>query len=273
MDVLGVVPCDRAIAVEAGEQPGAGIGDLVQRETGAGEFGEDRQQARSGRGFEDEIVRSDRRGFGGGEAQRDRRRELLEAVAFLRAAGLRRQPLAEPVQHLEHRGGGAGAGSHGTAEFAQEQHLRRLGGFVGILPGPGAGRIRGAERRLHRRAQGPAVEGAALPEQAREFGCGMKKPRNPVGGRGGGEQRQHRGPGRGGRGGKHGRSPGRAAGRAPETPHAVRGKVRRSALVPFPDLNSPLWPFPSPRSGRSAGDLTRNGPGGAMPPAGCLWQR
>ena len=57
MDVLGVVPGDGAIAVEAGEQPGAGVGDLVQRETGAGEFGEDRQQARPGRGFENEIVR------------------------------------------------------------------------------------------------------------------------------------------------------------------------------------------------------------------------
>jgi DNA-binding transcriptional ArsR family regulator len=52
---------------------------------------------------------------------------------------------------------------------------------------------------------------------------------------------------------------GRAAGRtALETPHAVRGKVRRSALVPFPDLNSPLRPSPSPRSGRSAGNPHRS---------------
>ena len=181
VDLLGIVAGDFDAAEQAAEQSGAGVGDLVQREPRFGEFGKDRQQAGAGRGFEDEIGRCQRGRFGGDKAERDRRRELLEMLGFLRAAGLRRQPRGEPRQHLEHRGGRAGTRAHRGAEFAQEHHLRRFQRLVGVLPHPGALGIGGAERGLHGRAQGAAVERAALSEQLREQGCGMNQARDLVG--------------------------------------------------------------------------------------------
>jgi len=43
--------------------------------------------------------------LGGGEAERERRRELLQALGFLGAAGLRRQPFGQAREHGEHRRG------------------------------------------------------------------------------------------------------------------------------------------------------------------------
>ena len=48
VDLLGVVPADRDVAKETGEQPGARLGDLVQGKPRPGELGEDRQEARPG---------------------------------------------------------------------------------------------------------------------------------------------------------------------------------------------------------------------------------
>ena len=73
------------------------------------QFGEDREQAGAGRGFEHEIGRRQHGRFGGGKAERQRRRELLEVLGFLRAPRLRREPPGEPRQHLEHRRGRARA--------------------------------------------------------------------------------------------------------------------------------------------------------------------
>ena len=163
MDLLGVVPCDgRGVAEQAAEQPGARLGDLVQGEPRFGELGEDRQQPRAGGRFQHEVGRSQRSRLGGDEAERDRRRELLEALGFLGAPRLRRQPLGEAGEHLEHRRGRTRAGAHRAAEFAQEQHLRGFERLVGVLPHPGAFRVGGAEGGLHRGAQGAAVERAAL---------------------------------------------------------------------------------------------------------------
>ena len=238
VDLLGVVPGDGRVAEQAAEKPGAGVGDLVQRQPRPGEFGEDRQQAGAGGRFEHEIGRGQRRRLGGDEAERDRRRELLEALGFLGAARLRRQPLGEPGQHVEHRGGRARAGAHGVAEFAQEQDLRRFAGLVGVLPHPGSLRIGGAEGGLHRRAQGAAVERAALPQQLREQGRGMKKPRDLVGRGLRQEQREGcRGRRRGGGCGRHARDLRRAG---------ARGDPAKRSLSSF-GSHLPLRPSPSSR--------------------------
>ena len=91
------------------------------------------------------------------------------------------QPSGKPRQHLEHRGGIAGAGAHGIAEFAQEQHLRGLERLVGVFPHPRPFGVGAAEGGLHGGTQGAAVERAALPEQLREQSCGMKQARDFVG--------------------------------------------------------------------------------------------
>ena len=176
MDLLGVVAGDRDIAEQAAEQPGAGLGDLVEGKARFRQLGEDRQHAGAGRRFENDVAGGQRCGLGGGKAERDRRRELLEVLGFLGAAGLRREPPSEAGQHLEHRRGRARARAHRAAEFAQEQDLGRFEGFVGVLPHPRPFGIRAAERSFHRRTQGAAVERAALPEQLREQRRGMKKP-------------------------------------------------------------------------------------------------
>ena len=105
--------------------------------------------------------------FGGDKAESDRCRELLKVFGFFRAAGLRRQASGKPCQHLEHRHGIAGAGTHGIAVFAQEQDLRCLERFVGVLPQPGAFGVTGAERGLHGGTQAAAVNRAALAQQLR----------------------------------------------------------------------------------------------------------
>ena len=181
VDLLGVVPADRDVAEEASEQPGARLGDLVQGEPRLGELGEDRQQTRPGGGFENEVGRSQCSRLGGDEAERNRRRELLELLRFLGPARLRRQPLGHPREHGEHRIGRARAGAHGATEFAQKQDLRRLERLVGVLPHPLPCRVGAAEGGLHRGAQRAIVERAALSEQLRQQGRGMKKPRDLVG--------------------------------------------------------------------------------------------
>jgi hypothetical protein len=88
VDLLGVVPVDRRVAKETPEQSRAGVGDLVQRKPRPRDLGEDREQAGAGRGFEHEIGRGQLCRLGGDEAERQRRRELLEVLGFLRAACL-----------------------------------------------------------------------------------------------------------------------------------------------------------------------------------------
>jgi hypothetical protein len=205
VDLLGVVPADRGVAKEAAEQPCARLGDLLQGKPRPGEFGEDRQEARSGGGFQHEVGRCRGSRLGGDEAERDRGRELLELLRFLGPALLRRQPLGQPREHGEHRIGGARAGAHGATEFAQKQDLRRLERLVGVLPHPRPCRVGAAEGGFHRGTQGAAVEGAALPEQLREQGRGMKKPRHLIGRGLRQEQREGRRGGGGGCGSQHGR--------------------------------------------------------------------
>ena len=196
VDLLGVVPGDRNVAEQAAEQSGARVGDLVQGETGSRQLDEDRQQAGAGRRFEHQVGWDQRGGLGCGEAERDRRRELLQVLGFLRAARLRRQPPGEADQHVEHRRGRAGARAHRRPEFAQEQHLRRFEGLIGVLPHPCPFGVGAAEGGFESGTQRAAVDGAALTEQLREQGCGMDQARHLVGR---GLRQEQRKSGRGGR--------------------------------------------------------------------------
>ena len=239
VDLLGVVPADRDVAEQAAEQPGARLGDLVQGEPRLGELGEDRQEARPGGGFQNEVGRSQCSRLGGDEAERDRGRELLELLRFLGPARLRRQPLGQPREHVEHRRRRARAGAHGAAEFAQEQDLRRLERLVGVLPHPRPCRVGAAEGGLHRGTQRAAVEGAALPEQLREQGRGMKKPRDLVGRGLRQEQREGCRGGGGGCGRQHGRD------------LRERGSGEPGQALSFSIPGSPAPGFPLPLDGRA----------------------
>ena len=204
VDLLGVVPADRGLAKQPGEEAGARVGDLVEDEWHPRELGEDREHAGAGRGFEHQVGRGQHCRFGCHEAERQRCRELLKLLGFLRAAGVGCNPAGEPRQHLEHRGGRPGPRPHRAAEFAQEQHLRRLGRVVGVLPQPGAFGVGAAERGLHGGTERPAVDRSALPEQLREQGRGVDQARHLVGCGLRQEQRQRGRGGRRGSGGEHG---------------------------------------------------------------------
>ena len=92
VDLLSVVSVNHDIAEQPAEQLGAGLGDLVQGEPCFRQLGENRQQAGAGRGLKHKVGRCQGGCFGGDKAERDRCRELLQMLRFLRAAGLGRQP-------------------------------------------------------------------------------------------------------------------------------------------------------------------------------------
>ena len=181
VDLLGVVPGDRDSRNRRPRRPARVSAISFRASRAFASSAKIASKPGAGGRFEHDVGRGQRRRFGGDKAECDRRRELLQVLGFFRAAGLRRQPLGEPCQHLEHRRRRARARAHRRAEFAQEQDLRRFERLVGVLPHPGAFGVGAAECGLHRRAQGAAVEGAALPEQLREQCRGMKKARNLVG--------------------------------------------------------------------------------------------
>ena len=62
---------------------GTALGELVENERGAGEFGEDGKKAGAGRRLQHDVGGRDRGGNAGDERQSDRCRELLEGFAFL----------------------------------------------------------------------------------------------------------------------------------------------------------------------------------------------
>src|SRR3546814_780373 len=137
VDLLGVVPGDRRLAVETGQESGAGLGGLVERQRGPGHLCEDGEQAGAGRRLQDEVAKTHSSSPGGDGAERDGRGELLEVLGLLGAPGLARQARGEPPQHGEQVGGCGGLGGHGRAELLEEQDLSDLDSLIGVLPGVG----------------------------------------------------------------------------------------------------------------------------------------
>jgi hypothetical protein len=104
VDLLRVVPGD-IDAAEQTEETGARVGNFVENEPRPGQLGEDRQQPRAGGWFQHDVGGSERGRLGRDEAERDRRRELLQLFGFLGPARLRRHPSGEAGEHVQHRGG------------------------------------------------------------------------------------------------------------------------------------------------------------------------
>ncbi len=68
------------------------VGDqFVEDQRAADGLRQDRQKAGPRRWFQNPVIRRDRSGCQSGKAERDRRRKLLEVLAFLGTPGLRRQ--------------------------------------------------------------------------------------------------------------------------------------------------------------------------------------
>ena len=74
-----------------GQQAGAGVGQLVEDERAAGDLGEDGEEAGARRRFQHPVGRSHGRSLGRDQAERDRRRELLEGLALRGPARMCRQ--------------------------------------------------------------------------------------------------------------------------------------------------------------------------------------
>ena len=180
------------------------------------------------------------------EAKRDRRRELLERLALLGAARVGGEKARDLREHRQCGGRRPGFTEKHFAVFAEEQHRRRLAGVVGGFPIPGAGRIGGAEGRLHRGAQDAGVDAATTFEIGKEKprglgdggGCSRKRWRSRTGGRGAGRIRHEGDLGRAGTG--------RAAGRSLSTRPAQTRPGQPLALV-----------TPPPRRCRVTGSLQR----------------
>ena len=73
VDLRRVEPRDSKMGKQPGQKPGAGIGEFVEGERAGGELGKDCEETRAGRRLQHIVVRRDRGGGRGAEAERDRR--------------------------------------------------------------------------------------------------------------------------------------------------------------------------------------------------------
>ena len=163
----GVMPGDGRGREEKGQEVRAGVGEFVEQKVGAGEFGENRQQARAGGGLQHQVGGGDRRRGGGGEAQPDRRRELLQRLALLGAAGMGGKKPGQPVQHWP-------AGRR--AQRPEPAWPDRTGAGTGRWPFRRPRRRISRSKRLRRRSR-------QMPPPGRP-GAGWNRPWRPAGDRG-----------------------------------------------------------------------------------------
>lgn len=178
VDLGGVEAGDGDLRKQAGEQPGAGLGQFVQGKGSPGDLGEDGQQAGSGGRFQHPVGGGERRRRGHRQPQGDRRRKLLVALAVLGAAGVGGQQPGDPGQQRQCRRRRTGCAQQRRAVFAQKQNRRRFASLVGGLPVPsacGVGTIEGA-------GQGVAQQGGVDPSAL--FEMGQEVARRPMDGLG-----------------------------------------------------------------------------------------
>ena len=158
VDLLGVEAGDRRLRKQRRKHGVASFGELVERERGSRDLGMDGKKSGARRRLEHDLSGAHLRGEAQEKAKAERRRELLELVAFLRTPRVRRQQGGEAFQHGKIAGGTGSLLQHARAIFAQEQNGGRFRGFVGVLPQPGAVLIASLKRGGHRFAQEPRVE-------------------------------------------------------------------------------------------------------------------
>nr|WP_235858332.1 hypothetical protein [Cereibacter sphaeroides] len=192
VDLCCVEGCDEAPWEKVTQKVGAGLGEFVQRETSASDLGEDREKPGPGGRLEDEVTRSDLRCRHCSQPHGQRRRELLEALHFLRAPGMRRQEARHLGEDRQQCRGRARPGQKRTAELPQEEDQRHLARLIGELPVPGAIGIGAAKGALHFEAQTQRVGLEALSEIGlQRFGDG-KDCRRGFSGRNGNGRRNRR---------------------------------------------------------------------------------
>ena len=162
VDLRGVKAGDGAARKQEAQKIGAGVGQLVQREAAARDFGEDRQKPGPGRRLEDQVTRRDLRCGQRREPHGQRRRELLEALHLLRAPGMRGQEARHLGEDRQQRRRRASPGEQRAAELPQEEDQRHLARLIGELPVPGAIGIGAAKGALHLEPQTQRVDLEAL---------------------------------------------------------------------------------------------------------------
>ena len=184
IDLRGVVSRHGNRRKEVFEQSGARLGKLVENERTARRRGKNREEPRSGRGLQHTVGRRDRGGGKRRKTKRNGRRELLERLALLGAARMRRQQLGKFRQRRKSRGRSRRFAEQRLAIFSQEQDRRDLTSLIGGFPAPRAGTIRCAERVFHDVAQHGGVDLVAAFETRNEKLRGGENSGGAVSGRG-----------------------------------------------------------------------------------------
>lgn len=190
IDLRSIEPRDLNACEQMIEQRRARLGQLVQHQGAAGEFGKDGKQATARGWFENAIGLSNAGCGACGQPQRDRRRELLKRLTIFGTSRVGREKTSHSRKHRQHGGRRTSLGPHGRAELAKEQNCCHLADVIGGLPVPDPGCIRGAEGCLHGTTQGSGINATA------PLGIGQELSRGPDSSRGetcSGTHRERRG--------------------------------------------------------------------------------
>ena len=169
VDLGGVEARDGDGRKEGGEQRRSCLGQLVQDKRAAGNLGEDGEEAGSGRRLQHAVRRPDGGCGEGREAERGRRRELLEGLALGGAAGVSREKAGDLGQGGKAQSRRVGFAEQRLSVFAEKEDGRGLAGVIGRLPVPGARGVGGAESRFHGGAQDRGVDALAALEMWEEL--------------------------------------------------------------------------------------------------------
>ncbi len=129
------------------------FGEFVQGKLRARDPGMDGEKAGSGRGFERKLAGRQLSRNRHQKSKPERRRKLLELVAFFGPARVRGQERRKLLDHRQGAGAAASLFQDAGALFAQEQDGGRFGGFVGVFPDPCAILVARLESGCHRLTQ------------------------------------------------------------------------------------------------------------------------
>ena len=157
---------------EEGEKIGAGVGKLVEQERAPGDLGQNGEKPGAGRGLQHAVGGRDRRGDRRRQAERDWRRELLEALRHVGTARVRRHQPDDLGELRQDRLRRAGFAEKRLSVFAQHEDGRDLACLVGRFPVPRAGGVGSAECGFHRAAQHGGVDRLTAFEVRQKKLCG-----------------------------------------------------------------------------------------------------
>lgn len=168
IDLCRIEPRDVDARKKRVKEAGTHLGEFVEHQRAARDFGEDGEQARAGGRFEHAIRRGDCGCRGRGKGKWHGGGELLESLHLFGAARMRRQKgcdLRQKGQACRRRSGFA---DQRLPVFAEHEHGGGLAGLVSRLPVPGAAGIGGAEGGFHGLAQYGGINALAFFEKGKE---------------------------------------------------------------------------------------------------------